>query len=430
MNGADGPAAIAYGYGVTDVVERYLTLGLALGRHVDGLVDSYYGPAELAEAVTAGPPVDPAELAAQADALAADVASDSDLDAQRRGWLSDQIHGLGTYARVLAGEGLSYAEEVEQCYGVRPKLGSEEAYREAHEQLDELLPGEGSLHERYDTYRREHAVEPARMVPALRALIAVLRIRTGTLVALPDGEQLVTEEVHDEPWWAFNYYLGNLRSRVVVNSDVQTTAADLVTLAAHEAFPGHHTDRVVKEQRLVRDKGFLEESIQLVPTPQSLVGEGIAELGLEILIDDELERELGATLTAHGLDGDLERALAIRRARQPIQSVGLDVALMLHEHGLSEEEARAHYEHWAMAPPERSARAVRFATDPTWRAYAVTYSAGEDLCSRYVAGDPARFRTLLTEQVRVGDLLAAGAKSSYDAGAAPNQASAMRPTWR
>ena len=69
------PMRIEYGYGVTDVVERYLTLGLALGRHVDGLVDSYYGPAELAEAVNAAPPVDPAELAAEAEALAADVSS-------------------------------------------------------------------------------------------------------------------------------------------------------------------------------------------------------------------------------------------------------------------------------------------------------------------------------------------------------------------
>ena len=221
------------------------------------------------------------------------------------------------------------------------------------------------------------------------------------------GEQLVVEEVHDEPWWAFNYYLGDLRSRVVVNSDQQTTAADLVTLAAHEVYPGHHTERVVKEQLLVRDQGFLEESIQLVPTPQSLVGEGIAELGLEIIMDDELERELDATLTAHGLEGDLARAFAIGQARQPIRGIGLDVALMIHEHGLSTEEARAHYEHWAMAPPERSASAVRFATDPTWRAYAITYSVGEDLCKGYVAGDPARFRTLLTEQVRVGDLLAA-----------------------
>jgi len=27
-------------------VERYLLLGLRLGRHVDGLVDAYYGPPE------------------------------------------------------------------------------------------------------------------------------------------------------------------------------------------------------------------------------------------------------------------------------------------------------------------------------------------------------------------------------------------------
>ena len=32
-----------------EVAERYLRLGLGLGKHVDGLVDGYYGPPELAE---------------------------------------------------------------------------------------------------------------------------------------------------------------------------------------------------------------------------------------------------------------------------------------------------------------------------------------------------------------------------------------------
>ena len=123
--------------------------------------------------------------------------------------------------------------------------------------------------------------------------------------------------MHDEPWWAFNYYLGGLRSRVVVNSDQQTTAADLVTLAAHEVYPGHHTERVVKEQLLVREQGLLEESIQLVPTPQSLVGEGIAELGLEIIIDDELRARARSDAGGAGPRGDLARAFAIGRARRP-----------------------------------------------------------------------------------------------------------------
>ena len=35
----------------------------------------------------------------------------------------------------------------------------------------------------------------------------------------------------------------------------------------------------------------------------------------------------------------------------------------------------------------------------------ITYSAGLELCRSYVAGEPERFRRLLTEQVRVRDLL-------------------------
>ena len=34
-----------------DAVERYLVLGLRLGRHVDGLVDFYYGPEHLTRLV-------------------------------------------------------------------------------------------------------------------------------------------------------------------------------------------------------------------------------------------------------------------------------------------------------------------------------------------------------------------------------------------
>ena len=41
----------------------------------------------------------------------------------------------------------------------------------------------------------------------------------------------MVKAVHDAPWWAFNYYLGGLASRVVVNVDQPTTAFDLLTLA-------------------------------------------------------------------------------------------------------------------------------------------------------------------------------------------------------
>jgi hypothetical protein len=374
--------------------ERYLRLGLRLGRHVDGLVDAYYGPAQLKDEVDAEPVAHAATLAAEADEL---------LGALEDGWLRDQVRGLRTCAGVLAGEGLSYSDEIEGCYGVRPTPPQHEAYAEAHARLDELLPGDGDLVDRLEAFRASQLVPHDRLLPALTALVDDLRERTRALVDLPDGERLELEAVHDEPWWAFNYYLGDLRSHVVVNVDIPTSAYDLVDLAAHEVYPGHHTEHAVKEQLLVRDRGLVEEAIQLVPTPQAVLSEGIAETGREIALDKDGEAAALATLHAHGIPYD-DRASAVQDALRSVRRVGLDAAMMIHEEGASIDDAEAYVRRWSLATPERARHTIRFVTDPTWRAYVITYSAGAELCRSYVNGDRSRFARLLTEHVRIGDL--------------------------
>jgi hypothetical protein len=383
---------------VASPAEAYILLGLRLGRHVDGLVDSYYGPPELKQQVDAEPVVEPAALVAEGDALLADLDD---------GWLRDQALGLRTYAGKLAGEELSYSDEVERCYGVRPERQATEVYAEAHERLDELLPGDGALPERYRAWRSACTIPAGLVVPALQDAAAELRSATATLVELPAGEEATVEPVRAEPWWAFNYYLGGLRSRVVVNLDVPTTCHELVHLAAHEIYPGHHTDHAVKEQLLIRDRGLVEESIQMVPTPAPLVQEGIAELGASVVRDDDLRARLVAVLGRHGLEYDTERSEAIAAARRSLRRVGVDAALMIHEDGASVEEAEAYVQRWSLSAPEEAAHSVGFVVDPTWRAYAITYSAGRELCEAWVGGEPARFARLLTEQVRVADLLEA-----------------------
>jgi hypothetical protein len=377
--------------------EDYILLGLRLGRHVDGLVDAYYGPPELKEQADAGKPADPAELVADADRLLAGLED---------GWLRDQAGGLRTYAGVLAGEELSYSDEVERCYGVRPRRVGTETYEAAHDELEELLPGDGTLGERYEDWRNDRFVADEKIVPAIRDVVGLLRAATGMLVDLPAGEGLDLEGVSDEPWWAFNYYLGDLRSRVAVNLDVPDICDDLVELAAHEVYPGHHTEHAVKEQRFIRERGELEESIQLVPTPASLLQEGVAETGPEVILDAELAAKLIAAFARHGLEYDLAAERRMREARLPLRRIGVDAALMLHEDGLTTDEVEQYLVRWALVTPERAQHTIRFVTDPTWRAYVITYSAGGDLCREWVGGDPARYARLLTEHMRVSDLLA------------------------
>ena len=119
-------------------------------------------------------------------------------------------------------------------------------YEAAHAELDELLPGDGALFERRQAWRTRYQCPGDRTVAVLADLVPFMRARTLALVDLPEGERLEVEPVTDEPWWAFNYYQGDLESRVVLNTDVPTGATDLIHLTAHEVYPGHHTEHVAQ----------------------------------------------------------------------------------------------------------------------------------------------------------------------------------------
>jgi len=67
------------------LIEDYVRLGLRLGRHVDGLVDAYYGPEELSREVEEEELSEPSALVEQGDALLAGLDD---------GWLRDQALGL------------------------------------------------------------------------------------------------------------------------------------------------------------------------------------------------------------------------------------------------------------------------------------------------------------------------------------------------
>ena len=378
------------------VAERYLKLGLRLGRHVDGLVDAYNGPAEIAAEVDAEPLADPATLASEAEVLLGELED---------GWLRDQIIGLRTCAAFMAGEPGSYADEVEGCHGVRPTHTDEAVFAAAHEELESLLPGYGSLAERYERWRRSTVVPAERVESTAAELIEEARAWTRRVVELPGGEAVILEIVRDRPWLAFCEYVGGLRSRISINVDLPISAHELLQLTSHETYPGHHTERACKDQMLVRGRGLVEETLVVAPAPQSLVSEGIAELAPELLLGGEGGERLTAVLRRNGIELDLEAARAVRRAIEPCEWAQVNAALMLHEHGASAADAQAYLERWALMTRQLAAHVIRFMTEPSSRTYAITYAAGLDLCRAYVAGDERRFRRLLTEQVRVGDLI-------------------------
>jgi hypothetical protein len=376
------------------VAERYVELCLRLARHDDGLVDFYFGPREIAERVESESPREPARLAEDARVLSEGADS---------AYLKAQLRGLEIVARKLAGEEISYVDEVEGSYGTRPELVPETRFEEAHRALDEVLPPGGTLAERFQRWDDGDPVPVDKLEAVLGTLAERLRERTRELVGLPDGETFELELVSDKHWEGFNDYRGGLRSRVEVNTDLPIAANSVVALIAHELYPGHHTERVWKEQLLYVGRGQLEECVLVYGTPQSVITEGIAVLAVDMVVDQH-GALVADTLRDFGVDYDPDLAWRIRQAARPLANVMANAAILLHVDGVSTDEAAEYLRRWELSSEERAAKHVEFVTDRWGRAYIRTYTDGYDLCRRWVAGDPARFKRLLTEQLTPAEL--------------------------
>ena len=180
---------------MADLVGRYLELALRLGRHDADLIDAYYGPEELSRRIEAEELREPAALAEDADALAEDVAGDE--------WLAAQVGALAANAHMLGGERLGYAEEGRLVYGIEPRWHDEEPFRRAAVILDEALPGEGDVRERYARWFAETAIPAELVEQAVLDAAAELRRLTREAIGLPDGEEFELELVTGERWLGY-----------------------------------------------------------------------------------------------------------------------------------------------------------------------------------------------------------------------------------
>ncbi len=405
---------------MASLVERYVGLGLAVGRHIPGYVDAYYGPPALAERAAAGPPEDPALLVDRARALLAALDAGEPLEAagtgapdpgteagrRRRRWLRAQLVGVLTTVRVLGGEHLAYADEVELSYGVRPRRLPADELAAVHRELDALVPGSGPLAERLVAWREAQAIPPDRLEPALHSLAEDLRERTSRLFSLPEGEHVDFALVTSKPWSGFNHYLGDLRSRVEINVDLPVLATSIAHLVAHEAYPGHHSEHTRKEVGLVRARRQLEETIFLVGTPQCLLAEGLADLGLEVVVGSGLVELLAEHLRPLKIGYDPDAVTVLAQAGETLGAARANAAFRLHEDGADPEVVVTELAREALLPRKRAEKAVEFLLDPTWRAYITCYVEGVRRCRDFVGGRPERFARLLGEQLTPDDLCA------------------------
>ena len=392
-----------------DVALRYLLLAQRLGRHHPGLVDSYTGPAEIAEAVAGEEPIPPAELHAEALRLAdavADLPADTPLRKRRAAWLGDQLTALSALARQADGEEIGFSDFAEELFDIQVRPEPEETFATARRMIEAALPGSGSLEARLLEHERSATLPPDAVIATLRSLAEVMRGRMLAQLWLPPDESVMIEPLEGEDWMAEMRYLGSRRSVVRVNLGLPVSLARVVELAAHECYPGHHAEAVVKDALLVA-AGHAEVSLQLDLAPEAVIHEGMATYAREVVMSDaELAAELEGIARRLGLSVAIGAEMIVQRAERLLVPAIGNAALQLHVDGRAPEAVHRYLaEVGLLADPQLEAT-FSLISDPTWGRYFFTYIEGRRLVGEWLVhqGQTHGYARLLAEQLTPGQL--------------------------
>ena len=393
--------------------EKYLKIVLEINKHFEGYVDSYFGPITLKKEVERSPPSEIGILSDELESL-------SDLiceDGKRREYLEKCLKSMKTTLQIISGEELELYDEIKGIFDVRPRLMPEKEIFKMRETLQDILTknpetDDLSLYQLYREWAEQFRLGKGALIKAMTLTMEEVKTRSSDLFPLVEGEEVKLNFTKNQPWKAYNYYLGNATSKIEVNLDYPYYAFEIPRIIAHETYPGHHLLMQLREKILYQEKGYLEAAVCTLQSPLNVIAEGSANLAWEIIFPgDELHHWMGEVLFPE-IDitlssGELDRFYQILETTDhllmPEMSFNIitNTTINYYNDKLDKKEAVNYLKEYGLLSAETSASLMEMIETPLFRSYMTIYSEGYHLVKNYInSGNPQkRFKNLLTENI-------------------------------
>ena len=414
---AAAPRPTAEGAKLDALGRDYVRLTLEAGEREPGYVDAYYGPADWAAQAKAHPR-DVGALRTDAHALtlavgAVDARRLSPLEQRRRAMLLGQLTAAETRLAMKAGKRFGFDDEARGLFGVTPKLKPLADYDAVLARINVLVPGPGPLWKRVDDYQDRFVIPANRLEAVMHAAIAECRKRTLAHIPLPASETFTLEFVKGKSWSGYNYYKGNDRSLIQVNTDLPVRMSRAVDLGCHEGYPGHHVLNMLLEERLSKARGWVEFTVYPLFSPQSLIAEGSANYGIELAFPGEQQRAFEAKVLypLAGLDPkEAPRYSALLNAVKDLAGARFTIAKDYLDGRIDRAKAVELVQRYQLVSKPRAEQSIDF--DDTYRSYVINYGLGLDMVRAKVeaagASETARWKAMeqvISEPTTPADLL-------------------------
>ncbi len=413
---------VTTGNNLDSLAQDYVRLGLTIGKYDGDFTDAYYGPDSLKPDTVKLPQFPKDSLLAQVAGLQQKLAvfaatGMADSIQARAKWLNSQLTAFARRIRIFSGELAAFDEEAKDLFSVTAPVYSKAYYDSLLLQLGSVLPGNGSVAERFNKMASKFIIPTNKIDTIFKTAIAEARKRTLAHYNLPQGESFTLEYVTGKPWSGYNWYQGNYKSLIQVNTGIPIFIERAIDLACHEGYPGHHVYNMLLEKNLYRDKNMAEISFYPLFSPQSLIAEGSANYGIEMAFPGREQEEYVKTVLAPlaGLDtAGLSAYFAALSIKAKLAYARNEAARGLINNQLNEQQVLQWLTGYLMMPDKVAATYLNFIKK--YRSYVINYNYGQDLVKQYIAlkggteANPAKrwqlFEWLLSNEVIPSELLA------------------------
>ena len=365
------------------LAEQYVKLALAVGEHHPYYIDAYYGPNEW----RTGEKRALNELKTDISALLDDLANTqtSEAMAQRKAFLQIQTKSMLTFIQIINNEQVSFDDESQRLYDAISPHITEAELDKALAQLDTMLPGNGSVSERMNVFIDQFVIPKDKLDAVFKAAVVESRQRTKKYIELEEQESFTIEYVQDKVWSGYNWYQGNSFSLIQVNTDFPIYIARAIDLASHEGYPGHHVFNSLMEKHLVNGKGWIEYSVYPLFSPMSLLAEGSANYGVDVVFPhaERIQFEKDVLFPLAGLDASkVELYYQVQAVKQQLSYADNMVAKRYLDGEINDKTAIDLLVKYTLVTEKKAQQRLGFINAN--RAYVINYNLGQDLVKTYI----------------------------------------------
>jgi len=277
--------------------EDFLLLALRIDKHINGYVDFYFGPEKLRQIVNHESITAPNTMLSDSNNLIKQLGAQG-YSKERERYIKKLLVAMKSSIEVLLGSKISVKDQFIKLYDVDLHPAKETELDNLKEEYEEAYKGYGSLEERMNKLRITRKVPESKVFKFFKKAVDITEKQTKKLFVdlLPKEESVIIDVVNTNEkvkWSCYNWYMGKYMSRIEVNPNYQMYWTVLLSFSSHEAYPGHHTEFAVKEERLYHELNQFEHSLLILHSPKLVVSEGIANKAISVLFSNQEVAEIG-----------------------------------------------------------------------------------------------------------------------------------------